>query len=230
MKPSISTIIPVYNGARYLAEAVTSVLSQEGFRSEVIVVDDGSDDDSLEVARGFGDQVLVLEQANQGAAIARNTGCEAATGEWLSFLDADDTWAPDKFARQVPVLEKEPRNCIVFGHVEQFICPSLTEAERARLVAPGEPLPGYHVGTMLLHRDTFESIGAFTTEFETGEFIDWYARAVETGVQSIMLEDVLMSRRIHSTNQGIYNREKYSRDYLRILRASLARRRESGTL
>ncbi len=94
--PRFSVIIPAYNSAATLARAVESVVAQSWPAHEVIVIDDGSTDDTLQIAGSFGDQVKVIHQANAGVSMARNRGAEAATGDWLAFLDADDWYYPDR--------------------------------------------------------------------------------------------------------------------------------------
>jgi len=95
-EPRFSVIIPVYNSAATLARAVESVLAQTWAPHEIIVVDDGSSDNSLQLARGFGAPVRVITQANAGVSAARNRGAEVATGDWLAFLDADDWYYPER--------------------------------------------------------------------------------------------------------------------------------------
>jgi glycosyltransferase involved in cell wall biosynthesis len=94
--PRFSVIIPAYNSAATLTRAVESVLAQSWPAHEIIVIDDGSIDDTLCVARGFGDRVRVIHQPNAGVSTARNRGAEAATGDWLAFLDADDWYYPNR--------------------------------------------------------------------------------------------------------------------------------------
>src|SRR6185369_6617714 len=101
--PLVSVIIPVYNGARYLGAALESVFAQTYREFEVIVVDDGSVDDSGVIAQSF-PEVRYIHQANQGVAAARNHGIEAAGGEFFAFLDQDDLWNEDKLKRQVEFL------------------------------------------------------------------------------------------------------------------------------
>jgi glycosyltransferase involved in cell wall biosynthesis len=100
----ISVIIPVFNGQRYLSEAITSVLSQTYAPLEIIVVDDGSTDATAEIVRRFGPAVQYHHQANQGPAVARNLGVLIASGEMLAFLDADDFWHVEKISKQVSLL------------------------------------------------------------------------------------------------------------------------------
>ena len=95
----ISCIVPVYNGERYLAETLQSILGQRVGPLEVIVVDDGSTDGTAGVARRFGSAIRVLHQTNAGPAAARNLGLSEARGDFVAFLDADDLWKPDKLAR-----------------------------------------------------------------------------------------------------------------------------------
>jgi glycosyltransferase involved in cell wall biosynthesis len=104
---TISVVIPCYNGARYLPETLASVLRQTLPPHEVIVVDDGSTDDSAAVAASFGPPVRVLRQPNQGESVARNRGIDEARGNWIAFIDADDLWDPSKLERQVDGLPED---------------------------------------------------------------------------------------------------------------------------
>jgi GT2 family glycosyltransferase len=104
--PAISVIIPVFNRGYCLAATLRSVLAQTFTDFEVIVVDDGSTDDSAAVARSFGGRVQVFTQTNRGVSAARNTGLRAARGKWIAFLDSDDFWRPQKLERQLAALQK----------------------------------------------------------------------------------------------------------------------------
>jgi glycosyltransferase involved in cell wall biosynthesis len=108
---TVSVVIPCYNGAKFLREALESVLGQTHPVLEVIVVDDGSTDDSAAIAESFGTPVRVIRQSNQGESVARNRGIEAAVGAWIAFLDADDLWLPNKIAAQISAAS--PRTTIV---------------------------------------------------------------------------------------------------------------------
>lgn len=104
--PKVSIIIPVYNGARWLAQTIQSALDQTWREREIVVVDDGSTDNSAEIARRFATAgVALVHQPNRGASAARNTGLRSASGEFIQFLDADDLLAPDKIALQMAVLD-----------------------------------------------------------------------------------------------------------------------------
>ena len=106
--PGVSVVIPVYNGEQYLADAIQSVRDQTYQNVEVIVVDDGSTDESADVAKKFGEAIRYVHQSNGGVGKARNTGIAAARGAYLAFLDQDDLWLPDKLAVQVAYLDSHP--------------------------------------------------------------------------------------------------------------------------
>src|SRR5438132_1599837 len=120
----VSVVIPVYNGERYLADAIQSVRDQTYQNFEVIVVDDGSTDGSADVAQRFGEAIRYVHQANGGVCKARNAGIAAARGAYIAFLDQDDLWLPDKLAAQVTYLDSHPEvgavycQCQVMGNTE----------------------------------------------------------------------------------------------------------------
>src|SRR5436305_4940478 len=105
---TVSVIIPAYNYARYIAEAIDGALAQTHAPLEVIVVDDESTDDTPRVLAGYGDRIRTIRQPNGGAAAARNTGMAAARGEYVAFLDADDVWLPRKLELQLQRFEADP--------------------------------------------------------------------------------------------------------------------------
>lgn len=226
MPPLISVIIPVYNCERYLAEAIQSVLAQTHPTIELLVVDDGSTDDSAAVAKRFS-VVQYAFQRQGGPGAARNRGITLASGSFLAFLDADDVWVPGKLTGQLAEFERHHGLDIVFGHVQIFRSPELTGSDgRGRHL--GQILPGLCPGAALIRRDSFLRVGLFDTTWVVGEFIDWYAKAVELGLRSITLPEVVMNRRLHADHLGTRERSA-RRDYARILKASLDRRRQSRT-
>lgn len=117
MNPRVSIIIPCYKQAHYLSDALESVLAQTHSNWECIIVNDGSPDDTGEVARGYASRdprIRYLEQENRGLAGARNSGLAIATGEYIQFLDADDVILPEKLAAQLAVFSQEPRTSVVY--------------------------------------------------------------------------------------------------------------------
>ena len=120
MSASISCIVPVYNGARFLAEALESVLAQTLPPNEIIVVDDGSTDATAEVVRAYIRHVFYVRQPHAGAASARNCGIGLATSDFLSFLDADGLWHAEKLARQMHALEANPAAGFCITYLQEF--------------------------------------------------------------------------------------------------------------
>lgn len=224
----ISVIIPAYNAERYLPEAIDSVLAQTCPAGEIIVVDDGSSDGTPRLAERYRAGVRWLSQENQGSGAARNRGIEAARGELLAFLDADDLWVRNKLAWQVEALAAEPRLEMVFGMVQQFVSPEIPEENKRKLSCSPEPLAGRAAGTMLARREVFERAGGFDTKLKTGEFIEWYMRVTELGLVSVLLPQIVLQRRLHETNAGILNRGARL-DYVRLVKAALDRRAQART-
>jgi glycosyltransferase involved in cell wall biosynthesis len=213
--PLISVIIPVFNGERFLAGALESVVAQDAGPLEIIVVDDGSTDQSATVAQRF-PSIRLIRQAQQGIAGARNTGVQAARGDYLAFLDADDLWLPGKLVRQLECFAADPALDLVFAHVRQF----REDGEPG----PDTVLAGPVAGTMLIRCESIGRVGLFSTAWRIGEFMDWYMRAVEAGLRSLMLPEVYLLRRVHDDNIGVRERDRRA-DYVRIVKAALDRRR-----
>jgi glycosyltransferase involved in cell wall biosynthesis len=223
----ISVVIGVYNAEPYLAEAIDSVLSQDYQPLELIVVDDGSTDRSAEVARGY-DRVSYIHQENGGNGSARNTGVEAATGEFLAFLDADDRFTDGKLSLQMRALDEDSSLDMVFGHVQEFVSPELDEETRATIRGATEkPMPWTAPNLMLIRRGSFDKVGAFSTSVRVGVTVDWFARAAEAGLRYRVLPETVLERRIHTQNNGLRERDSRSQ-YLQVLKAALDRRRAAA--
>lgn len=222
MSVLVSVILPVYNGARYLRHAIASVLSQTHGALEVFVVDDGSIDDSATVARSLADsRVHVLSQPHSGAAAARNHGLSFARGDLFAFIDADDTWESSKIERQLAALAAWPDLDMVFGHAVNF--DEAADVRRGANPRRHAPVPGHCLGTLLVRAAAFHRVGVFSAEWRVGEFLDWYARAIDIGLSHSTLPDVVLNRRLHADNLGI--RELAARqDYARVVAGVLARR------
>lgn len=227
MKPPVSVIIPVFNGEKYLGEAVDSVLSQTDARLEVIIVDDGSTDGTSLVAKAFGPSIRYLYQENAGTAVARNKGIEVANGDFFAFLDADDLWMENKIELQMKALIVNPQVEAVFGHVKQFFSPELDEEAKKRLFCPEEPIPGGLPSTMLIRREAFHRVGLFESQWQVGGDVGWILRARDKGLQTIMLPDLIYMRRLHKNNKGITHRP-FIQDRVKILKAHLDAKRNRG--
>lgn len=210
-------------------QALESATGQTYKPAEIIVIDDGSCDNSASQIKQYQDSVKYVYQSKQGAAAARNRGVRLSRGDYLAFLDADDLWARDKLAIQMKALSQKVSIDAVFGCVHQFISEDVDDSVRNRLNCPDHPIAGFIPGTMLIRKKSFLKIGYFQTSWRVGEFIDWYLKAVECGLQMTVLPDILLERRLHNTNQGILKKDART-DYVRILKAALDRRRQSKAL
>ena len=224
----ISVIVTCYNAVSYLAEALTSVLGQEPSPDEVIVIDDGSTDGSTAIAERFGPPVRCVRQEQGGAATARNHGVSLATGELIAFLDADDIWPHGSLAARLALLDGDGAPDMASGLVKQFISPELPDEIRRTLVCPDETSRARVAGSMLIRRSSFDKVGEFNPAFRIGEAVDWVARADAAGLVNALASEVVLLRRVHTTNTTVRLRSAQS-DYLRVLKASIDRRRAAGS-
>lgn len=215
MNPLLSCIVPVFNGERYLAEALDSIIAQDYRPMEIIVVDDGSTDGTAEVAARYGDAVTYLSQPNAGPAAARNTGIKAAKGEFIAFLDADDLWVTDKLERQFARFEARPELGVCVAHSQNFWVPELKEEEqRLRAEGAGEPQPGV-LQSMLIRRGVFDTVGLLNPDLKHRDAMEWLGRSRDAGVAMETMPDVLVHRRLHLTN---ISREAEAADPAEVLR------------
>lgn len=222
MTPQISVIIPAFNAGRYLAAAVASATAQTLPPAEIIVVDNGSEDNTAAVAHGL--PARYQRKPHDVVATARNLGVELAQGEWLAFLDADDLWLPDKLAAQAQLFDSQPDLDLVFGQVEQFHSPDVAQ-HAAYLPDANRLLDGYVAGTLLVRRDTFLRLGLFETTWEVGDFYEWYARAQDAGAKIAVLPQVVLRRRLHDDNLGLRRQAAARREYVQVMKTILERRR-----
>ena len=224
MKRSIklSVVMPAFNHARYIGEAIDSVLAQIPPDAEVIVVDDGSSDETAALAERVGPPVRVIRAAHAGIGATMNRGIAEARGALIASIDADDRWLPGKMALQLAALDDDPSLDVVFGYVRQFVSPEVTDSARYEL--SGQPMAGLVRGTMLIRREAWDRVGPMETDLVLGEFISWYARAVDAGLTMRMLPDVVYERRVHGRNTVIRERDAQG-DYIRVVKAAIDRRR-----
>jgi glycosyltransferase involved in cell wall biosynthesis len=221
----ISVVIPVYNGALHLAESVETVLAQTAAPAAIIVVDDGSEDKTPQVAARFARAIKYVRQPHAGLARARNAGVQNVDSEYLAFLDGDDLWSPDKLEKQLAELRPCERPAMIFCHAVQFVSPELAPREVAALKFDSTPVPGIIGSALFIRTRDFRAVGPFDARLRVGEFVDWYARAIDKGVEARVLSETLLRRRLHRGNLG-RRRAEFGGDYARALKALLDRRRQ----
>jgi len=198
---TVSVVIPTYNSADTLSRAIDSVLNQTFADFELIVVDDASEDSTEDVISDYGDRVAFYQHnVNRGGSAARNTGIKHANGQYISFLDADDEWLPEKLELQVNELQKAPDTCVAVycnrsyvtnysGKIREFF---------ARLVGTGININNYEGGdelikeillmnfstgasTLVVKKDTIEEIGGFNPNYPRHQDWEFLIRVLKEG-------------------------------------------------
>ena len=225
----VSVVIPAYNAEDTLAGTLDSVHAQTRPANEIIVIDDGSEDRTAEIATGHISGPRVISTSNHGSAAALNHGIEEASCTILAFVDADDIWTENKLELQTGFLSMQPDTGFILSHMEAFVCPSVSEETRNSLVFPAGPQPGYLIGTMMARRDVFRKHGMFDTELRTGYFIDWFSRMKSRSVQYTMLDEILLKRRVRPGTLGQRSNasDQISSDFVEIARRAIARKRNN---
>ena len=171
----ISTIIPTYNREKYIAEAIDSVLSQDYPNKEIIVVDDGSTDNTREIVAKYGSQVKCIHKENSGVALTRNLGVASANGDLIAWIDSDDYYLSEKLSVQAKYLDEHPEADIVFTKYENFVEGEVTPEIAARLAA--ETDNRYYMAASLTRRSLFGEIGNYDEKYKIGSDSDWIFRA-----------------------------------------------------
>jgi glycosyltransferase involved in cell wall biosynthesis len=193
----ISCIIPVYNGERYLSEALDSVLAQDPQLFEIIVVDDGSTDGTAAILNAYAGVIRVVRQSNLGAAAARNTGLREANGDVIAFLDADDIWPAGRMRILADELESDAAADVVAGSVEIL-------DQRPAKPAGREDLRTIHrihcVGSLLSRRSVFDRVGAFNEALRVVEDTEFIIRARDCGIAFKLIDIVSVIYRLHENN------------------------------
>lgn len=218
--PQVSVIIPVYNGEKYIAQALDSVFAQTFRDFEIIVIDDGSTDRTESILRQYGDKIVYLKNDHGGPASSRNLGISVARGDFIAFLDADDIWLPTKLERQVAFAALHPDFGIITTDAATFDHTGITEASAAahKYIPSGhvlkELLFDNWIGTScaMVRHECFKSVGTFDQEaFVRGEdWVMWMRIAALYPVY--FLNEVLIHYRVHSQSYSRADLEKQFRD------------------
>jgi glycosyltransferase involved in cell wall biosynthesis len=223
--PSVSVIIPVFNGEAFLKEALDSVFEQGYDDLEVIVVDDGSTDGSASIAREFGARIRYLHQRNSGPPVARNRGLAVAAGDVIGFLDADDLWTAGRLALLLARFAAAPPVDVVLGHTQMIRATRSGLPRTFDFCSP--PFRALALWSGLFRRQVFDAVGRLDETLRHSDDTDWFLRAQEAGVAMATIPAVTQLYRKHDRN--ITNqREVDQRWMLRALKKSLDRRRQSG--
>lgn len=209
MDRSVSVIIPTYNYGHFIGEAIESASAQTFPVSEIIVVDNDSTDDTESVVRGFGERVTYIREPNLGVSAARNKGIESSKGDFIAFLDADDTWLPQKIEKQIAKMLDDPEIGVVHCGLREFdnasgetlalhldgsegwVADEMLLFSTPTIIGPG--------GTILVRREVFENVGGFDTRLTNGE--DWeFCLRVARNYKIGFVAEPLVNYRNHGKN------------------------------
>ncbi|HEY9704612.1 MAG TPA: glycosyltransferase family A protein [Allocoleopsis sp.] len=220
MKPLVSVIIPVYNGAKFLKDAIANVKSQNYHPLEIIIVDDGSTDETAIIAQSFGEQIIYIYQENKKAASARNKGLKIAKGELMAFLDVDDLWSENKLNQQVKYLETNTDIEVVTGLLQRVVI----DENKQILEEFDEKSLTVSCSTALYRKYVFEKVGYFDEVLKQNEDTDLFMRLRENNIKIGIIEEILLYYRRHKTNTTL-NQDENMRFMLKSLQKSIQRRR-----
>jgi glycosyltransferase involved in cell wall biosynthesis len=227
----VTTVIPAYNASSYLASAIESALLQEGVSQQIVVVDDGSTDDTPSVLERFGDRIETIRQSNRGLSAARNAGIHAAKGKYVAFLDADDLWVPGKLARQVAALEINPEAAML--HSQTVSWDPTTGIERPFVKAPSRDYRGacfsrlfqanaICVSSVIARTDWLQRLGGFDEQIvrpTTQDYDLWLRIAFESPI--LFIEEKGTRYRRHASNASLQH-QMMLEDHIFVIRKTLS--------
>lgn len=217
-----SAVLPAYNAARTIADSLQSILAQTCPPAEIIVVDDGSTDDTVACARAVSPLVQVLSQPNEGPAAATNRGIAAAVSPMIAFLDADDLWTPEKMARQLARMEAEPDIALLGCMQRQFRHGEVDDGQ-------GEVRPGLARSGLVVRADAAARIGPMIDPpGRRADMVDWLARARWAGLRIEMYPEVMFLRRIIPGSLSHGRDPGRDLGYFTVVRAAMQRRRAAA--
>jgi glycosyltransferase involved in cell wall biosynthesis len=227
----VSIIIPLYNGARFIAEALGSILAQTFTAYELLIIDDGSTDESATLVQQIMQNDPRLRyhyQPNGGVTTARNQGIRASRGDLIAFLDQDDRWMNNALACQVAYHQQHPAVGYTLAHQICFLEPGCSPPAWFQRQTFDQPHIGYLPGTLVVKRAVFEEIGLFDPAIPISSDADWFARASDAQIPMGILPQVLLERRIHNENQSQQSKQ-IQRELFHLLHASIKRKQRDHT-
>lgn len=224
----VSVVIPNYNYGRYISEAIESVLAQTYPHFEIIVVNNGSTDDSLEILQEYRDRITLINQENRGQSEARNSGLRVAAGELIAFLDADDVWSPKKLESQISLISEKSQ--LIYCGIRMFESQSGAIIENfwpkyrgsckeLFVLNPGSAIVIGGESTVLITRDLLNKVGGFDPNFSTSGGWDFYRRcSLYTNFDFV--DEILVNYRRHGSNASQstqINIHDIRKSYLKLL-------------
>ncbi len=233
MKDLVSTVIPNFNGERYLEEAICSVLEQTYLEQEIIVVDDGSTDDSLDILRKYSNRINIIVQDNSGPSVARNKGILNANGYYIAFLDSDDIWFQNKLKLQMDTIKRT--NCdLVYCDFLEFRDSSqpkqgksANESELKDWFMINPTSTPFLPSSVVISKDLLAKSGLWSTTLKSpSEDFDLFRRCIANGVSSHLNQPLVLHRN-HGDSTTASNHQRYFLDNNKAIRIFLAEERNS---
>jgi len=227
----VSVIVPVFNSARFLAEALASIVAQDYRPLDVLLIDDGSTDASAHLAgrlaRGRPEVRLLRQPVRRGPAAARNVGLREARGQLITFLDADDLMTPGRLRFQADYLAAYRDVDLIVGTQTIRLDPGVDRPEWLGWTATARP--PYYQMSMMARRTVFDRVGAFDESFQLSSDTEWMYRANAAQVSTALVDRVLLVRRIHGANLTYATAEMRQSMRRALLVLARARVRRAGT-
>ena len=239
--PKVSIIIPVYNGSDYLDKAIQSALNQSYKNLEIIVVNDGSNDDgkTAEIVKSYGDRIRYIEKENGGVSSALNRGIEAMTGEYFSWLSHDDEYRNEKIEKQVDALRKLKKDRVIVLCDTEFIDEDseildkswgtpqsgVYNTEQVLLLMNKRPLSGI---SLLIPKKAFLECGGFDTTLRFTQDADMWKRIFLNDYSLLVDKTIYASSRLHGKQQTNTHRERFREESDRTIPAYCDRLCEKG--
>jgi glycosyltransferase involved in cell wall biosynthesis len=214
MMAGVSVIICVRNGEAYLREALDSIATQDISDLETVVVDDGSEDRSSQIASAHPVGPRVINRPPSGYPASLNAGLEAVSNDFIAVLDADDVWPQNRLHEMLRAFERDPGAEIVYGQMVNT---------NASLEPKQAPLVARQLTCSLVRRGVFAKVGRFRTDVTQASNVDWMSRAVAMRIPMAQLGSLVLLRRIHGDNLGVRDVARGRQDLLRIVREHHAR-------
>ena len=222
--PFVSVIMAVKNGERFFNEAIESVLAQDYQPFEIIVIDGRSTDSTANIAKSY-PSIRYILQSGKGISDAYNIGIKAAKGEMIAFLSHDDIWSPNKLSVQLDYFVEYPEIQFVVAKVKYFLQEGHSVPPKFKV----EFFDGIHTAicmeTLAVRKRLFNVIGNFDVGYETSEDIDWFARAIDSGIPMAVVPEVLLFKRVHDQNLSLVFSGN-NRLILKAMRQSIKRKRD----
>jgi glycosyltransferase involved in cell wall biosynthesis len=218
----ISVIVPCYNCEAYVAETINSILNQTVKVNEIIVINDGSTDKSLEVLKTFGDKIVLISQENKGVCKTLNFGIRQSKSNYIAFLDSDDLWVPDKIENQILNIKDNPEYSIFAGGIRQFVSPEIKNHSYVFIEYPQNSLSKI---TCLVKKEVFLNDGWFKEEGSLIDFFEWIELMNSKNEKIFFSKEILAHRRIRPNS--LSQSKEYYPNLLRFLKNRIDIKRQN---